>query len=414
MIVFFAGSAYDGVAGTDRHLADELSRQRPVLYVEPPCSVLTPLLRARPVAAIRASSMRSPALREERPGLWRLVPRVLPGAQRPGMHHVTTRWTRAKVRRAAARIGQPVTAAIATVSEDLLDAVAGVPTMYFVTDDGAAGAELLGLPRRRLLAAERRQAEAADVLAVVSPVLRERFAAMGLDAAVVPNGCSPDAYEGVDEAPWPDDVPRFDRPAAGFVGNLNGRLDLDLLEGVADAGHPLLLVGPRQPSCPAERFAALTARPNVVWTGMRPHTELPRYLRAITVGLTPYVLNDFNRASFPLKTLEYLAAGRAVVSTALPATDWLREDAEGAALIRVESSREAFVKAVGDELAAAAESGNTEPGKPEQNKGEHSMAGRRRAYAARHDWKHRAREIAGLLDQVGGPRDSGDQARSGR
>ncbi|MET9018400.1 glycosyltransferase [Actinopolymorpha sp. NPDC004070] len=406
MIVFFAGTAYDGLAGTDRHLADALAALAPVLYVDPPCSVLTPLLRTRPAAAMRARSMLGPALRQENPGLWRLVPRVLPGTRRPGMHHVTTRWTRAKVRRAAARLGQPVTAAIATVPDDLLRAVEGVPTMYYVTDDLAAGAELLGLPRRRLLAAERRQARTADTLAVVSPVLGERFGAMGLDAAVVPNGCLPSAYEGVEEAAWPDDVPRFDRPAAGFVGTINGRIDLDLLEGVADAGHPLLLVGPRDPSCPAERFAALTARPDVVWTGMRPHTELPRYLRAIAVGLTPYVLNDFNRASFPLKTLEYLAAGRAVVSTALPATDWLREDTEGAALIRAESSREAFVKAVGDELAAAASAENGEA--------EHSMAGRRRAYAARHDWKHRAREIADLLDQVGGPRDSGDQARPGR
>ena len=55
----------------------------------------------------------------------------------------------------------------------------------------------------------------------------------------------------------------------------------------------------------------------------RQFQELPSYLRVIDVGLTPYSQSDFNRASFPLKTLEYLAAGRPVVASDLPANRWL-------------------------------------------------------------------------------------------
>ena len=40
---------------------------------------------------------------------------------------------------------------------------------------------------------------------------------------------------------------------------------------------------------------------------------MPSYMAALKVGLTPYGDNEFNRASFPLKTLEYLSAGIAVV-----------------------------------------------------------------------------------------------------
>jgi teichuronic acid biosynthesis glycosyltransferase TuaH len=50
---------------------------------------------------------------------------------------------------------------------------------------------------------------------------------------------------------------------------------------------------------------------------------MPAYLGAAAIGLVPYRLDEFNRASFPLKLLEYLAAGRHVVSTGLPIVDWL-------------------------------------------------------------------------------------------
>ena len=41
------------------------------------------------------------------------------------------------------------------------------------------------------------------------------------------------------------------------------------------------------------------------------------------VGLLPYDFSPFNVGSFPLKTLEYLAAGLPVVATSLPAIRWL-------------------------------------------------------------------------------------------
>ena len=62
------------------------------------------------------------------------------------------------------------------------------------------------------------------------------------------------------------------------------------------------------------------------WVGLKTSDALPSYLRAMDVGIVPYRDSRFNRGSFPLKTLEYLAAGRAVVSTDLPAIRWLATD----------------------------------------------------------------------------------------
>ena len=55
--------------------------------------------------------------------------------------------------------------------------------------------------------------------------------------------------------------------------------------------------------------------PRVHWVDELPRDELRRTSGCWTVGLTPYRDSMFNRRSYPLKTLEYLAAGVPVVAT---------------------------------------------------------------------------------------------------
>jgi teichuronic acid biosynthesis glycosyltransferase TuaH len=100
---------------------------------------------------------------------------------------------------------------------------------------------------------------------------------------------------------------------------------------------------------------------------------LPSYLRVIDVGLVPYRDTAFNRGSFPLKTLEYLAAARAVVATDLPATRWLATD-----LVCIATGPVDFADQV-DRLAASARTAG--------------MMTRRREFAASHSWASRASEI---------------------
>ncbi|GII53526.1 hypothetical protein Pth03_19150 [Planotetraspora thailandica] len=374
LLVYAGGTAYDGVRGTDQQVTDRLSELTDVLYVDPPRSMLR-----------RAPGDRWGAgLTPVRDGLWRLTPVAPPGGYRPGADRVTAALARRAVRRAARRLGRQVTSVIASGSLDVLGAVPGARTLRYVTDDLTAGASLIGMAPGQLARTESRMVRRADRLAVVSPDLVERARSMGREATLVPNGCDSGAYLGVDTAPWPEDLPAelADAPVAGFVGHINGRIDIALLEAVADAGHPLVLVGPRAPRYEPERFPALVSRPGVHWVGAKPYDALPSYLRVIDTGLTPYTDSAFNRASFPLKTLEYLAAGRGVVSTDLPATRWL----DAGDLVRTVAAGEgprAFAEAVRTELATARTT---------------TLVGRRRALATLHDWSERVRMIADLLD----------------
>ncbi|HKR52143.1 MAG TPA: hypothetical protein VJT72_21685, partial [Pseudonocardiaceae bacterium] len=175
LVVHFALMSYDGLGtGTDRHLADCLSRGYRVLYVDPPVSML-----ACPQRSKRPDMLGSPALQSVHPSLFRLTPRVPPGLNRAGLHELTQLLVRRAARRAVSRLGGSVRAVIATTLEDVLCCMPGARTLFYGFDDHVAGAESHGIPRERWVRAERRQLQCADVVAAVSPALQERYAAYG-------------------------------------------------------------------------------------------------------------------------------------------------------------------------------------------------------------------------------------------
>ena len=376
LIVLCATTQYDGMPMGDWHLARELSKLAPVLFVDPPMSRLTPL--RRPEAA---SAMAKPRLTVLGPGRARLTPVVQPGPSRPGLVHLSTELTKRYLRRATTALGGQVRAVI---SGWPLYPVHGAcqeqVSVYWAKDDFVGGAVLLGESARLLDFRERRVAAAADLVVAANPLVAQTWQRRGLDPVLIPFGADTAAYERVDEAPPPVDL-HLPAPVAGFVGRLNLRTDLALLEAVAAGGQSLLLVGPKDAGFEPGRISALTARPNVRWVGPKPFEVLPSYLKVIDVGLVPYRDSAFNRGSFPLKTLEYLAAGRPVVATDLPAIRWLLEELgdQGATGNICVAEGPVDFAAQARRLAAAPRTAQ-------------AMASRRK-FAGRHSWENRARQV---------------------
>ncbi len=103
------------------------------------------------------------------------------------------------------------------------------------------------------------------------------------------------------------------RPRLGYFGVIDERIDLELIARLADAraDWQIVMVGPVAKIDPA----ALPRRANLHWMGQRGYGELPEFLGGWDVCLMPFALNESTRFISPTKTLEYLAAGRPVVST---------------------------------------------------------------------------------------------------
>ncbi|GGM10105.1 glycosyltransferase [Dactylosporangium sucinum] len=375
MIVVFAGTSWDGVTGSDRLLSTELAAHTDVLWVDPPISAATPDRYRYGASRLGVA----PQLRKLSSSLHRLTPRALPMHTRPYVKVSTAALLRSQARWALKQLGRRPAAVMACNLVDVLRGwEPGVTKVLYGTDDFVAGAALMGHDAERVAADERRQLANADLVVAISTVLADRWTSLGARrVALIPNGVQTSAYRDLAELSPAPEAAALRSPVAGVIGQFSDRTDLDLLAALADDGVSLLLVGPHDARWEPERFPQLVARPNVVWVGRQPFEKVPSFLRAVDVGVTPYKDTDFNRASFPLKTLEYLGAGKPAVSTDLPAVHWLNSP-----LIRVASTPKALVAAVRE---AAAES--SEP----------ALVAARREFAEQHSWASRARALAAEL-----------------
>lgn len=310
VVVFIAGSRWNDVTGTDKSLVTALSSHVDVLWVDPPFSLLT---------RISGRGNGIEGLSQEAPGVWRLQVRTAPGASRYGpLGFIAERQIASRVAREVRRSRRNVLATVvASPRAGFPRSVSGKKVLY-VTDDWLEGASLMNLDRNRVEQALVRNLTECDIAFGVSTGVVDMLLALPAEARVevLANGC--DDFGAM----------RFEdtgSPTAGLVGQLNERLDLDALEAVAGSGATMVVIGPRTDRDPdvGARLDDLLAASNVTWLGPLPHEQLKHHLARMTVGLTPYRDTAFNRASFPLKTLEYLAAGLPVVSTDLPAVRWL-------------------------------------------------------------------------------------------
>jgi glycosyltransferase involved in cell wall biosynthesis len=113
----------------------------------------------------------------------------------------------------------------------------------------------------------------------------------------------------------PADIATLPRPVFGYFGVIDERVDYGLLALLA-ARNPtasIVMIGPVVKVDPS----SLPAASNIHWLGMRDYAELPAYVKGFDVCLMPFALNEATEFINPTKTLEYMAAGKPIVSTAL-------------------------------------------------------------------------------------------------
>jgi glycosyltransferase involved in cell wall biosynthesis len=113
----------------------------------------------------------------------------------------------------------------------------------------------------------------------------------------------------------PREIASLTKPVVGYYGVIDERIDYDLLRSLAESipEAELVMVGPVVKVDPAE----LPQGRNIHWLGQRQYAELPAHVKGFDVCLMPFAINEATEYINPTKTLEYMAAGKPIVSTAV-------------------------------------------------------------------------------------------------
>jgi glycosyltransferase involved in cell wall biosynthesis len=195
---------------------------------------------------------------------------------------------------------------------------------------------------------------------------------------LIPNGVHVDHYDAVADTSLPIHTlaQTWDKPVFGYTGTIHGdRVDVQLIASVAQAypSATIAMVGPNLLEQADQQ--ELDQLRNIVFTGSQPYSQLPDIMRAFDVCMVPHRVTPFTESLNPIKLWEYLAAGKAIVSTNVAG---FRDFPE---LLFVSSTHDDFKENLSVALSA-----------------DKSAANDRQAVAKLHSWDSRLQDVMRVLN----------------
>lgn len=154
-----------------------------------------------------------------------------------------------------------------------------------------------------------------DVVITSSDALKKTKERHTAACYVVKNGVEPELFEKAHAYRASIKNPLHTPTVIGFVGCIDSRLDIDLLENLACLLDDFCFqfIGPIADKLVGRRLEALD---NVELLGPCKQEELPDFMKFFSAGIIPFKLNQNTRFIYPMKVNEYLAAALPVVMTA--------------------------------------------------------------------------------------------------
>jgi len=378
-LIFVSLENWDGIWRRNQFLCASLARRFPekkILFVGLTRDV-TNDLRNRRLPTLDATDETVPGL----PNITLTRPlKLLPNTFDWG-RRINERLFRAHVRRSARRLGMysPLLWLNPHSAVHMVGRMGESSVVYDITDDWTQFEQSPAM-ERLTIAQDNALCRRADAVIVCSQHLYDLKRDVARDLHLVPNGVDASHYrEALDgTGPLPEPADHWARPIIGYTGSIHPeRVDVALIETLAQR-FPLgtiALIGPDMLS--AKDRERLLAHPNIALTGPIPYTNLPKFMRAFDVCMTPHRMTPFTESLNPIKLWEYLAAGKPIVSTDVAG---FRDYPQ---FVRLARDSDSFARAI--EMALLEDP---------------SLGEERRAEARRHSWEARLDQILQILPSL--------------
>jgi len=113
----------------------------------------------------------------------------------------------------------------------------------------------------------------------------------------------------------PHDIRHLKKPIVGYYGVIDERIDMPLIQQMANEAPEVdfVMIGPVVKISEDE----IARANNIHYLGGKKYEDLPMYLREFDVAMMPFALNESTKFISPTKTLEYMAANKPIISTAI-------------------------------------------------------------------------------------------------
>lgn len=204
---------------------------------------------------------------------------------------------------------------------DLAEALKPVLLVYHSVDDLTAAPRL---PKEEIEFQEARLLKASDIVFVTSPALYDKYKRM-IDGKLhyFPNVADYSHFSRarLPRLEVPEDLMQISRPRIGFVGAISSyKVNFPMLKELASRRPEwnFVMIGKVGEGDPYTDASDLNCS-NIHFLGPKPYALLPNYVKGFDVCIIPSLHNNYTKAMFPMKFFEYMAAGKMIVATDLPA-----------------------------------------------------------------------------------------------
>jgi glycosyltransferase involved in cell wall biosynthesis len=342
--IYFGNDWFAENRTSSHHIAKRLGAKFPVLYVEVP-GLRAPKTNARDLRKLFKKLRKGLQLPQMvGPHFWVMTLPQIPFRRIGAIRAANEVLSRLLIRRAIKSLGLHDAVAWFHVPHSgfLAKQLGEKLIVFYCIDDYS---KLPDVDGQAVRAMDDELTAVADLVFVCSQGLFETHKPRNANTYLSPHGVDAElfAQAAAPETEIPKEMEGMTRPVIGSWGLLDQRVDLSIIEHIAVArpNWTIALIG--RVAIDVTRLKRL---PNILFAGVKPYSELPRWAKAIDVCILPYTQTSLVLQSSPLKLREYLASGKPVVAVPLP------EVRQFGKLVQTAVSGPEFVTAIEESLAA--------------------------------------------------------------
>lgn len=189
---------------------------------------------------------------------------------------------------------------------------------------------------------EKRLIQKADLIVATSEELQKSKNKSSIPTYLLTHGVDISHFESSKSLEPVPSINKLRKPVIGYFGLFDERSDTDLIEylAVSKPEWSFIFIGPVKVD-----LKTLKKNSNLHFFLPVTYSELPKYLAGINLFIVPYKMDELSRYINPLKLKECLAAGKPVVSTALPEVLKLKDP------VRIAWDKEEFLEQISEALS---------------------------------------------------------------